>query len=278
MDSRFIAGAALACVIVLVLAWQIYLPLRRRRQREALLRGPMPAQWREWLMQDFALYAHVPPDLRARLDGLIQVFVAQKRFVGCAGQDVTQRMRVVIAAQACLLIANRRGGVYDTLHTVLVYPQAFYVEHEQMDEHGLVSQDRRLLSGESWSDGQVVVSWDDAKRGGAHGSDGHNVLLHEFAHQLDGQSGSVNGAPMLEDEQDQSLWARTMREEYGRLNQSLARGEQTLIDPYGATHPAEFFAVLSEVFFEQPRALRDEHPALYQRLREYYHVDPAMWR
>ncbi len=278
MDSRVIAGTALFCVLAIVLVWQIAAPIRRRRQRDMLLHRSLPDTWREWLTRDFALYAHVPPDLRVRLDGLIQVFVAQKRFVGCAGLEVTEGMRVVIAAQACLLIVNRPGGVFDSLHTVLVYPQAFYVEHAGVDEHGLVSRDRRLLSGESWSDGQVVVSWDDARRGGAHGSDGHNVLLHEFAHQLDGQSGSVNGAPMLDNEHDQSVWARTMREEYRRLNQSLARAERTLIDPYAATHPAEFFAVLSEVFFEQPRALRGDHPALYQRLREYYHVDPAMWR
>ncbi|MFK8013972.1 MAG: zinc-dependent peptidase [Gammaproteobacteria bacterium] len=278
MTSKIAVVALIATVLVAVLTWQIVTPLRRRRRRQRLLKTPLSVARRETVAQYVAIVAHMPPPLQSRLEGLVNVFLDEKRFIGCAGLQVDDTIAVVIATQACLLLVNRPGGCFDPLHSVLVYPRAFYVEHENVDEHGVISRDRRLLSGESWSEGQVVVSWDDARSGGAHHADGYNVVVHEFAHQLDGETGTVNGAPLLDDDEGTSRWAQTMREEYAALKSAVGRGAETLIDPYGATHPAEFFAVLSEVFYEQPRALRDEHPSLYQRLREFYHVDPAQWR
>jgi hypothetical protein len=277
MGERTLTALVLALVLAAVLAIQVARPLLRRRRRAHLQRVPLPRAWRQIVHRHVAFYSDMPPDLRQRLDGLIQVFLDEKRFVGCAGLAINDTIRIVIAAHACALLVNRPGGCFDAVQTVLVYPDAFYVDHEQVDESGVVHRDRHLLSGESWEEGQVVVSWDDALDDVAHPGDGQNVVIHEFAHQLDGESGSVNGAPVIEDARLLARWGRTMREEFDALNRALERDEHTLIDPYGATEPAEFFAVVSEHFFEMPGALRDEHPQLYRRMREFYRIDPAQW-
>jgi Mlc titration factor MtfA (ptsG expression regulator) len=187
-------------------------------------------------------------------------------------------MRVTIAAQACLLLLNHRGADYfPELRQILVYPDAFIVERMRADANGLQYHAAQVLTGESWSRGQVVLSWQAAQEGGRDLSDGRNVVIHEFAHQLDQEFGPANGAPLLSKREDYAKWSEVLGSEYAKLQEALARGEPTLLDPYGATDPAEFFACSTELFYEKPMDLAIHHPALYNELRRFYCVDPLRW-
>jgi MtfA peptidase len=207
----------------------------------------------------------------------VQVLLAEKPFIGCAGLVVTDEMRVLIAAQAALLLLNRQADYFGNLRQVLVYPGAFVVDREHADGSGLTHATRRALSGESWQQGQLLLSWDDVLAGAADPDDGHNVVIHEFAHQLDQERGRANGAPWLGRRDGYARWARALGAEFDALRERLARGEDGLIDPYAATDPAEFFAVVSEHFFEQPAALAAAHPALYAEFARLYRCDPLAW-
>jgi Mlc titration factor MtfA (ptsG expression regulator) len=261
-------------------AWVVGEPFLVERRRKRLRAQPFPAQWRDILDRRVPYYRLLPRDLQRQLEQHIQVFVAEKSFLGCAGQVITDEVRVTIAAQACLLILNRRTDYFPTLRQVLVYPGAFVVERlapAPLGVPGILQEHRQTLSGESWTQGQVVISWEDVVEGAAIVDDGRNVVIHEFAHQLDQQKGYANGAPWLGRRDRYPRWSRVMSEEFARLQQQALLGELSLFSHYGATNPAEFFAVVSEVFFEQPRAMAASHPALYGELRTLYRVDPARW-
>jgi Mlc titration factor MtfA (ptsG expression regulator) len=159
----------------------------------------------------------------------------------------------------------------------LVYPGAFVVQRSESDAAGLAHEGRRSLSGESWQQGQVVLSWADVLAGAADPADGHNVVIHEFAHQLDQETGPANGAPWLGRRERYARWAQVLGQEFAALRQRLSQGVPGLIDAYAAQDPAEFFAVVSEHFFEQPAALAAAHPALYAEFARYYRVDPLTW-
>lgn len=279
-------GLALAAVLALYPSW-------RRRRHRRLHRRPFPAAWRQLLRQRLALYQHLPPPLQRRLQGLIQVFVADVPFIGCQGLQVTDDMRVLVAAQACLLVLERAGDgpPYPDLRQVLLYPGPFVVRAEHHNPGGVVSQAHEVRLGESWQHGQVVLSWPDALAGGQAGtwasgmaaSDGQipdnttNVVLHEFAHQLDQETGPANGAPALRQGQSPQTWAQVFQREYEDLRWLADAGEPTLIDPYGASAPEEFFAVVSEAFFMTPSELHAQHPVLYGQLQTYYGLNPALW-
>ncbi len=186
-------------------------------------------------------------------------------------------MRVLIAAQAGLLLLNRRKGGFDRLRQVLVYPGAFVVQRSQADDAGLAFESRRTLAGESWQQGQVVLSWTDVLAGAADPGAGRNVVIHEFAHQLDQESGHANGAPWLGRRERYARWSHVLGDEFAALRRRLQSGAPGLIDAYAAEDPAEFFAVVSEHFFEQPAALASAHPALYAEFAGYYRVNPLSW-
>jgi Mlc titration factor MtfA (ptsG expression regulator) len=220
--------------------------------------------------------------LRRQLERLVQQFLYQKKFVGCAGLEVTDEMRVTIAGQACLLLVNRASGrgaaaLYPGLHTVLVYPGAFLVPRREIDAAGVVTEHRQDLLGESWGDGRVVLSWEHVRRPGNEETGPPNVVLHEFAHQLDSESGSTNGAPYLGSRASYRSWSEVLSRDYANLRAEAFFGEHSVLDHYGATSPAEFFAVATESFFEQPWRLAARHPALYQEFTKYYRVDPREW-
>ncbi|HEY5800682.1 MAG TPA: M90 family metallopeptidase, partial [Burkholderiaceae bacterium] len=245
--------------------------------RNAARRQPFPPAWRDILKRRFPYFRTLPADLQLQLKKHIQVFLAEKKFIGCAGVVITDEMRVLIAAQACLLVLRREGDLYPALERVLVYPGAFAVERDSTDDIGLVSKERRELAGESWGDGQVILSWQDTLRGAADSGDGYNVVIHEFAHQLDQEKGYANGAPALGPGGRQATWAQVFSDEFERLQRQALIDEDALFDHYGATDPAEFFAVASEVFFERPRELAELHPALYRQLSGFYGLDPLTW-
>lgn len=264
----------LALALIVALAGQ---PLLRRWRRARLQRRPFPQAWRRILRRHVPLVARLPPDLQLRLKRLMQVFLAEKPIIGCGGLVVSDEMRVTIAAQACLPLLGAARGYYPQLRQVLLYPSAFYVERSAQGAAGVQMEQRRLLSGESWTQGQVILSWPDVQDGAADPADGRNVVIHEFAHQLDQAKGYANGAPALRDRAAYARWSRVLQAEYETLQARAARGEPGLLNDYGATDPAEFFAVASEAFFEQPLQLAHAHPALYQELARYYRLNPFSW-
>lgn len=261
-----------------VAAWFLGQPWWRRRRRLALAAQPLPDAWREWLEQRTTFHARLPEPLRKRLHGLINIFVREKNFVGCNGLTVTEEMRVVIAAYACLLVVNRpdvpRAHFYDDLYSVLVYPTPFVVPETHHVGHGVVSEGHRVLSGQAWDARRIILSWQDVE---ASLGAGHNVVLHEFAHYLDMEDETMDGAPGLGSASAYQRWSEVFWSEFDRLRADLQAGIPTFLDPYAATEPAEFFAVVTEAFFQQPRELESLHGVLYDQLRRYYRVDPARW-
>lgn len=194
-----------------------------------------------------------------------------------AGIEITDEIRVTIAAQACFLLLNREATYYPALRAVLVYPGGYLAKRARgVGPDETTPGEPRL--GESWKSDYVVLSWDDARRTAADLKDGRNLVLHEFAHQLDEENGAADGAPMLRGRSHYATWARVLSQEYKEFCRKVAQGEQDVVDAYGATNPAEFFAVLTEIFFEKPKELKERHPGLYEQLTEFYGVDSAAWK
>jgi Mlc titration factor MtfA (ptsG expression regulator) len=268
---------ALVLGLILMLLAQPWWHAYRQRQ---VLAHPFPASWRKVLQRRVPLLRRMPVDLQLQLKKRIQLFIAEKAFIGCAGLQVTQEMRVVIAAQACLLVLNRSMQHYAHVRQILVYPGAFAIQRTVIDGAGVHHDQRDVLSGESWEHGQVILSWQDTLDGAAVVDDGRNVVLHEFAHQLDQGNGAAQGAPLPaagDTQHSPQRWKQVLSQAYADLQSQLQRGEQGLFNHYGAQSPAEFFAVATEVFFEQAAQMAQHYPALYDELRGYYKVDPASW-
>lgn len=245
--------------------------------RRARIRArPFPAVWRAILERNVVVFLRLPPEDRAELLGHVQVFLDEKHFEGCGGLRLTDEIRVTIAAQACLLLLHRETDYYPHLKSVLVYPSGYREEGE------------RYIGGGIWEDGPedrlghtarelraLVLAWDAASRGARDPSDGQNVVLHEFAHQLDFENRSADGTPDLDTHAGYLAWGRVMSAEFAVLRHAEESGMPTLLDTYGATNPTEFFAVATEAFFERPRALRTTHPELYAELQKFYRQDPV---
>jgi Mlc titration factor MtfA (ptsG expression regulator) len=256
----------------LTLAWR--LPGWRLAR---VLRREIDPAWQAMLARNIPIYTRMPLALQHQLNKLVQQFLYQKKFVGCAGLAITDEIRVTIAGQACLLLLNRHTRVYPDLHAVLVYPTAFMVPRKNVDAAGVVTEEPQHLLGESWGDGRVILSWDHVQRGAADWTDGHNVVLHEFAHQLDSESGSNNGAPYLGSPDSYRNWSAVLSRDFANLRTDAIYGQPSVMDHYGATNPAEFFAVATETFFEKPWQMSERHPALFAELFKFYRVDPRAW-
>jgi Mlc titration factor MtfA (ptsG expression regulator) len=262
---------AIAIVAIGVLAWLIAAPWWRARRRAGRMAEPLAAAARAAIERNVPAVSHLPPPLRARLESLVSAFVAEKEFVGCNGLVVTDEIRATLAALACLLVLGRRGH-YDALHSVLVYPTAFWVEDEIEDEAGVVEQRRRVLSGEAWDSSRIILSWEDVLEAARAPGEGYNVALHEFAHYLDAE-----GAGLAEGGRAVSAWADELALEFDAMLDAVDHGEYTFLDPYAAEDEAEFFAVATEDFIDRAAELRAAHPRLYALLREFYGLDPAGW-
>ncbi len=227
------------------------------------------------LGRDVAFYATLDDRERTKLEDDLRVFMAEKSWEGCGGLTLSDAITVSVSAQACLLVLNRSIAEYDHVRVILVYPQAYWAPSRQVDASGVVSEGVSGREGEAWSRGTVVLSWADAREGGRLEHDGRNLVFHEFAHQLDMADHVVDGTPVLDDRASYDRWTRVMTAEYERLQGALETGADPVIDPYGATNEAEFFAVATETFFERPIFLRSQRPALYDLLLDYYRQDPA---
>ena len=252
-----------------------YLAMSRRRKR--LLSSPLPKEYRAILSQKMGVFDRLPDDLRTRLEGLTNRFLADVKFFGAGGFEVTDEVRVLIAAQACLLIVNKENRWYSSLNTIHVYPAAFRSQAVDYDGH-LEHERESHRIGESWTKGPVILAWDHAAYGAFVDDDAQNVVMHEFAHQLDDQTGAADGSPLLDKEQSAAHWAHVFQDAYQRLQKDVKAGRKNILDAYGATAPAEFFAVATETFFECASELQAAEPTLYKELSAYYRLDPASWR
>jgi Mlc titration factor MtfA (ptsG expression regulator) len=271
-----VTGLAIAAIIAVacaVLAAIVLPPLVRRRRRRQAFERSLPDTMHAAMERNVALVTALPDDERRRLEALVIAFLDEKQFVGCNGLEVTDEIRVTIAAQACLLLLGRPRSLYDELQSILVYPSAFFVEDEVHDEAGVVERRRRELSGEAWDSHRIILSWEDIADTARRPADGYNVVLHEFAHYLDAEGlGLARGATLgLE------AWREAMLAEYDTLRATVERGEETFLDPYGAEDETEFFAVATEEFIECSADMAAALPKLYALMREFYGIDPARW-
>ncbi len=251
-------------VIVLIVGYLIYRQYRKICIRKELASKLLDSVLVGYIEKNVPFYNKLPAELQVRLQGLVNAFLAEKRFEGCGGLEITDEIRVTIASQACILILNQPIRLYSKLETILVYPNSYL--------HGPDSDG--IILGESWQNGPVVLSWDDVIGGARNVADGRNVVMHEFAHQLDQEDGSADGAPILSDGGKYSAWSQVLSDDYSRMCESERKGQASALNSYGATNPAEFFAVATETFFEKPQKLAKKNPELYEQLKDYYQLDP----
>lgn len=273
MIETLIALLGIATIVVLILLAPVLVSLKRDRIKQR----SFPPIWQAIIEQTLPFYSHLSSDERRRLKGHIQVFLTEKQFIGCAGLQVTEEMKVMIAAIACLLLLNEQGQYFPKLRSILIYPTAYRVNTKTAFSELIVQERQETRLGESWSADQVVLAWNAVKRDVSDWSDGHNVVLHEFAHQLDQADGRAEGVPILPSQLDYDHWKQIMTQAYEQLCRDVGNGVKTVMDSYGTTNGAEFFAVATETFFEKPHALRIKHPDLYEQLRHYYQIDPMQW-
>ncbi|NLX05935.1 MAG: zinc-dependent peptidase [Phycisphaerae bacterium] len=249
-----------------------------KRWRRARVTGrEFPAGWRAIIERNVPYRRLLPEAERAELERHVLVFLAEKSFEGLDGQAITDEVRVTIAAQACLLLLHRRTDYFPGMRTVLVTPRVYEREDERHLDWGLVEEGVAEFSGESWHRGPVVLAWDDVLDGAADIDDGFNVVLHEFAHQIDATGGQGDSSAVLQGG-GFAAWAAVLGREYERFAAHVRRGRRTLLDEYGAEDPSEFFAVATEYFYEKPVELSQEHPELYRQLSLFYEQDPKAWR
>ncbi|MDM3869888.1 zinc-dependent peptidase [Porticoccus sp. W117] len=267
--------AMMALIVASVVFWVWLLP-KWRLQRA--IKMPFPDEWEKTLSRNNTAYQRLSPAQQSELQHLIKIFLHNKHFVGCDGLVISDEIRLTVAAEACLLLLNRVTSVYGKLRYIYVYPSPYVAPHQELGEGGVVSHQMQGRAGESWQSDKVVLAWDEALHGVRNFDDGRNLILHEFAHQLDQESGSANGAPLMEKASSYRSWARVLSQEYETLQEDMVRGHSTLLDHYGATNPAEFFAVVTETFYEQPEQMAQQHPALFKQLVGYYKVDPREWQ
>lgn len=244
--------------------------LRRWRMRRILRRNPIPQDVWHGVTREIALLRGLDAVQMAHLRVLATWFLHHKSINGVQGLTVTLPMRVMVAAQACLLILNLDVDYFDNWVEVTIYPGAFRTNREQTDAIGLVHRETRVLTGEAWLQGPVILSWDDVERDAYDCQPGRNVVLHEFAHKLDGRNGATNGMPPLRGGMSRKTWSEALSSAYDALRLQLAVGEPVLINPYAATSPAEFFAVLTEYFFTAPDILEHCCPTAYRQLALFY--------
>ena len=249
--------------------------LRAWRRRRLLERVILADDLWSSVCRDALGHYKLGPDELNRLRDLSSLFLHAKSINGAHGKQLDDFQRAVIAAGACLLILELDLSWFDGWVEVIVYPESFVTRHEFVDESGVVHEDPSVRDGESWDRGPVILSWQDIRPDLRQPGDSYNLVMHEFAHKLDQLNGVANGQPPLHRGMDPATWARIFQQAYDRLNRELEQGREPLIDPYAAEHPAEFFAVASEYFFEQPRRLMDFDPAVYAQLKLFYRQDPA---
>lgn len=267
---------ALVSFVLLMKARTVF--LRRRARRDWVSHSPFPEAWRSILRRNMAAYRRMPSEVRGRLERKVMAFLADKNFEACGGlRRVTDEMAVTIAGHACLLVLPRAGEtVYPGLSTVLVYPDSFFsgAAVRAAGPEGARDDSGEHRVGESDSRGAVVLSWMEVRNNVALSGNGRNVILHEFAHQLDAEDSVMDGAPRVAGADERDAWRRDLLAAYEVLRRD---GEHGVLDPYGGREPAELFAVAVEAFFEDAPAFRENHPVLHAHFARHFGVDPSRW-
>jgi Mlc titration factor MtfA (ptsG expression regulator) len=243
----------------------------RWRRRNVLRRSALDSDAWQRVASEFEFVERLNGEETERLQQLVVLFLDEKRIHGAGGLELDDEMQLRIAIQACILILNLGLDYYAGWVEIIVYPDEFVPEREYTDEAGVVHVTREPLAGEAWLQGPVILSYADVARAG---EDGVNVIIHEFAHKLDMLNGSANGYPPLHGQMKRDDWVSAFEHAYKDLRKRIERGEEPAIDPYAAENPGEFFAVLSEVFFEAPDVVQQEYPKVYEQLSLFYRQDP----
>ncbi|MSQ97105.1 MAG: zinc-dependent peptidase [Gemmataceae bacterium] len=250
----------------------------RNRRRRSLLAEPFPPDWLTILHEIVGHYRVLSEADQAKLRAAVRIMLAEKQWEGCRGLELTDEMRVAIAALAAVLILGLEDFYFDNVQTILVYPNEYVVKQERALEGGATLEEESDRLGEAHYRGPVILSWAEIRQNALEPGYGKNLVFHEFAHQLDMLNGAFDGTPNLPTGDLATRWGRIMGDEYRRLQRAERRGQETLLDPYGATDPAEFFAVATECFFDAPRAMQRVYPDLYAMFCDYYRQDPAAWQ
>ena len=272
MDIVLIVSICLIIVFLLLIK-----PVLKKMNRTKIIKTVFSEEWEDILKKNFVLYNKLPEVLKIDLQNKIKIFISEKKFIGCQGLEITDEVRIIIAGQACTLLLNRKTNYYPKLKTIYIYPTAYFSK-QRFDIGGVIAEKEIVSLGESWNSGELVLAWDSAEHGAINMYDGKNVVYHEFAHQLDQEDGVADGAPILKSRSSYVSWARVLSTEYDNLIRKKKRHRKTILSKYGATNPAEFFAVVSEAFFEKPDQLNKKKPELYNELQAYYQVNPIEWK
>lgn len=249
----------------------------RRLSRAEALAAPFPERFRELLRRRVPCAGLLDGAELEKLEALVRIFNSEKSFEGAQGLEIDEEMRVVVAARACLLVlwrAELDGPLYPDLETVIIYPATYKARVERREGYVVIDDEQTRL-GESWQRGVVVLSWAAVLSAAESPHDGHDVVLHEFAHQLDAEDGAMDGTPELDDSERYAVWSRVAGREYAALVDAVEHHRKTNIDAYGASNAPEFFAVVVEQFFERPSGLERRHPDLYRELATFFRFDPA---
>lgn len=273
-----------------ILIW-LFIKFFRRYKLNKLSQTPLPSDWIAILKSNVSLYSILPDALRNELHSHVQLFLADKEYIG-QEIEITDEIKLTIAGNACILLLqshnessqnksglNRSNKIrrFPEFTSIIVYPDTYVAKQSNQD--GLIEHhEHSARAGESWVRGPIVLSWKDVERGTRHLRDGHNVVLHEFAHKLDEQNHVMDGLPVLKEKSQYAEWTSVFREEYQALKKRAQRGENKVLDEYGTVSPPEFFSVATESFFEKPKRMQKKLPELYEQLEKYYCVDPASWR
>jgi MtfA peptidase len=245
-------------------------------RRRKLLAAPFPEPWREWLEANCRHWPYLPPEMQQRLQNVVKVMVAERSWSGASGLEVTEEMKVTISAQAALLVLGIDDFYFDRVSSIVIHRRRFESRTTNADLHSRFHQVMPVI-GQAHQLGAVVLLWQEALAGARGRAYGSNLVLHEFAHHLDSLDGEMGGIPPQPSGEATERWRQVIDREYRQLVRDEERGEFTLIDDYGATNKAEFFAVATECFYEMPRAMSKEHAELYALLRDFYRIDPSQW-
>lgn len=266
----------LSLVIFIVCYW-LWDDIRNHFWQKKYHRFALNSQQKNLLLKYMPIYQRMTDADREKLERHIVWFFNEKRFIGCDGLKLNESMKLIVAADACLLVLNKPWPLYRNVREILLYPSAYYAPETSRDGAGLVSYHNAVRQGESWPGGTLVLSWHDVLEGNRLPSDGHNLVFHEFAHQLDQETGKTTGTPLLASNEDYQKWAKVFSRAFNQLKTHLAYGMPHVIHSYGATNEAEFFAVITETFLEKPAELRQFDPEIYHLLVGYYQFDPIAW-
>lgn len=255
----------LCCFVLLGVGTYLWVESKKRKRLEEAAEVELDSVRRAKLQKNVPLLRRLSDEQIGRLQRMMLMFQAEKRWEACGGLGaVTQEMKDAISAQACLLVLENGLPVYPELRSILIYPAAYRARHRD--------QDSSTRLGESWDSGSVVLSWESVKNSQRNDEDGFNLVIHEFAHQLDQSGGPADGVPRLSDADDYGEWAEAFQTAYCSFCDQINRGESVEIDEYGATNEAEFFSVTSEFFFERPDLLFESFPDVHRLLQRFYRI------